>query len=101
MQLAFLDDSLVRLIGIFDPVLTVIAFGRQELRNLINAVRAAATEGAGHKAHRLTDFEFMLAHSALHHVTVLRVGLGILGALPSATTNSQEISFLDCILLPP
>ena len=62
IQLAFLDDSLVRFIGIFNPVLTVIAFGWQELRDLINAVRAAATEGSGHKAHRLTDFEFMLVH---------------------------------------
>src|SRR5215813_14136792 len=68
IQLAFFYDSLVRFIGIFNPVLTVIAFGWQELRDLINAVRAAATEGSGHKAHRLTDFEFMRAHRALHDV---------------------------------
>jgi hypothetical protein len=58
----------VRLIGFFNPVLTVIAFGWQELRNLINALRAPPTEGSGHKAHRLTDFEFMPVHEALHHV---------------------------------
>jgi hypothetical protein len=61
----------VRFIGIFNPVLTVIAFGWQELRNLINAVRAPATEESGHKAHRLTDFEFMPVHEALHHVQQL------------------------------
>jgi hypothetical protein len=91
----------VRFIGIFDPILTIIAIGWQELRDLKNAVCAATTEGSRHKAHRLTDFEFMLAHSALHHVTALRVGFGISGALPRATTNSREISFLACILLPP
>src|SRR6516225_12153298 len=49
--------------GIFDPVLVVIAFGWQELRNLINAVGTAATEGSGRKADRLTDFEFVLEPS--------------------------------------
>src|SRR5262249_36097177 len=68
IQLAFFDDPLVRFIGIFNPVLVVIAFGWQELRDLINAVRTAATEGSGHKADRLTDFEFVLVHRALHYV---------------------------------
>jgi hypothetical protein len=68
IQLAFLNDSLVRFIGIFNPVLAVVAFGWQELRNLINAVRAPATEGSGDKTHRLTDFEFMSVHEALHRV---------------------------------
>jgi hypothetical protein len=62
IQLAFLDDPLVRFIGIFNPVLVVIALGWQELRDLINAVRTAATEGPGRKADRLTDFEFVLVH---------------------------------------
>ena len=53
----------MRFIGIFDPVLVVIAFGRQELRNLINAVGTAASEGSGRKADRLTDFEFVLEPS--------------------------------------
>jgi len=58
----------VRFTGIFDPVLVVIAFGWQELRNLINAVGTAATEGSGRKADRLTDFEFVLVHRALHYL---------------------------------
>jgi hypothetical protein len=68
IELAFLNDSLVCFIGIFNPILIVITFRRQELRNLINAVRAPATEGSGHEAHRLTDFEFMPVHEAPHHV---------------------------------
>ena len=63
IQLAFFDDPLVRFTGIFDPVLVVIAFGWQELRNLINTVRTAATEGSGRKDDRLTDFEFVLEPS--------------------------------------
>lgn len=56
----------MRFSGIFDAVLIVIAFRRQELRDLIDAACAAATEGAGRKAHRLTDFEFV--HTDLYHV---------------------------------
>jgi hypothetical protein len=37
-------------IGTFNPVLVVIAFGWQELRDLMNAVRTTATEGSGRKA---------------------------------------------------
>src|SRR6516164_437807 len=68
IHLAFLDDPLVRFIGIFNPILVVIAFGRQELRDLINTVRTAATEGSGRKDDRLTDFEFVLVHRTVHHV---------------------------------
>jgi len=68
IQLAFLDDPFVWFIGIFNPILVVIALGWQELRDLINAVRTAATEGSGRKADRLTDFEFVLVHRTLHHV---------------------------------
>ena len=60
--MAFLDDPLVRFIGIFNPVLVVVALGWQELRDLVNAVCTAATEGSGRKADRLTDFEFVLVH---------------------------------------
>jgi hypothetical protein len=44
----------VRFIGIFNPVLVVIAFGWQELRDLMNAVRTTATEGSGRKAERMS-----------------------------------------------
>src|SRR6516165_5168073 len=68
IQLAFLDDPLVRFIGIFNPVLVVIAFGWQELCDFISAARTATTERSGRKADRLTDFEFVLVHRTLHHV---------------------------------
>ena len=55
-------------VDIFNPALVVIARGWQELRDLINAVCTAATEGSGRKADRLTDFEFVLVHLALHRV---------------------------------
>src|SRR5262249_9499453 len=68
IQLAFFYESLIGFIGIFNSVLPVLAFRVEELRGLINSRRAATTEGSGHKAHRLTDFEFMLVHRALRHV---------------------------------
>ena len=55
-------------VDIFNPALVVIALGWRELRDLINAVRTAATKGSGRKAERLTDFEFVLVHSTVHHV---------------------------------
>ena len=64
LKLAFLNDSLVRFIGILNPVLVVIAFGWQKLRHPIDAVRAAATEGSGRKAYRLTDFVLVFVHRA-------------------------------------
>jgi hypothetical protein len=68
IQLAFLDDPLVRFIGIFNTVLTVVAFEWQELRDLINRSRTGATERSRHKADGLTHSEFMLGHGALHRV---------------------------------
>ena len=63
-------------VDIFNPALVVIARGWQELRDLINAAGAAATEGSGRKADRLTEFEFVLVHRALHYVQ-LRTTFGI------------------------
>ena len=53
------------------PVLVVIAFGWQELRD-----RTAATEGSGRKADRLTGLEFVLVHRALiaHHTFAVEIG---------------------------
>ena len=54
----------------------VIAFGWQELRDIINAVGTAATEGSGRKADRLTGLEFVLVHRALiaHHTFAVESG---------------------------
>ena len=86
IQLAFFDGPLVRFTGIFDPVLVVIAFGWQELRNLINAVGTAATEGSGRKADRLTDFEFVLVHRARDCIPHLCGGIGRLQLWASRQT---------------
>ena len=67
IQLAFLYDPLVRFIGALNPILIVIACGRQKLRDPIDALYTAAAEWRGRKAYRLTDFKFVLAHRAVHH----------------------------------
>src|ERR1700722_6442080 len=67
IELAFLDDPFVRFIVVLDPVLTVVACGRQELLDRIDAVRAAATEGSGRKTHRLADLEFVILHRSLRY----------------------------------
>jgi hypothetical protein len=61
-QLTFPDDPLVWFGCAFDPILIVITFGRQELDDLIDTVRAAATKRSRRKTHRLADFEFVLVH---------------------------------------
>jgi hypothetical protein len=73
VELTFLDNPFVRLGGIFYPVLIIIAFGWQEVRDGVDAIRATATERAGRKAHRLTDFEFVLGHAGLHDPRQYRV----------------------------
>ena len=45
----------------------VIAIGRQEQRDLVDAACTAAAEWRGRKAHRLTDSEFALLHRTVHH----------------------------------
>ncbi len=64
IELAFLDNPLMRLGRTFNPILKVVAFGWQKLRDLIDAT--AGAEGPGRATHRLTNFEFMAAHDALH-----------------------------------
>ena len=66
IQLAFLYDPLVRFIGALNPILIVIACGRQKLRDPVDALYTAAAEWRGRKAYRLTDFKFVLAHRAVH-----------------------------------
>lgn len=67
-ELTFLDDPLVRFAGALDPVLIVIAFGRQQLCDLILAVAAATAERPGGVTHTLADLEFILTHGVLHRV---------------------------------
>jgi len=84
IQLAFLYDPLVRFIGALNPILIVIACGRQKLRDPVDALYTAAAEWRGRKAYRLTDFKFVLAHRAVHHAY-----------LASRSTFAEELDF-DC-----
>jgi hypothetical protein len=78
----------VRFIDIFYPVLIVITFWRQELRNRVNLIRTAATEGSGRETHRLTDFEFVHGHKALH-------GISRNCALPIAAAPGIQTRLMD------
>src|SRR5439155_4919673 len=66
VELAFLDEPLVRLVGAFDAVLAVVAFGRQELRDLVGATAPAAPAiRTGRKVDGLADLEFVFAQDVL------------------------------------
>jgi hypothetical protein len=53
----FLDDPLMRLVGAFDAILTIIAFRRKQLCDLVDATcRGAAIDPRGVE-HALADFE--------------------------------------------
>jgi len=45
-ELAFFCHPLKRLAGIFDPILIVIAFGRQQLNHLVSPAGAGTGDGA-------------------------------------------------------
>src|SRR5947207_1089364 len=62
VELAFFDHPLVRLVGAFDSVLVVIALGRQELCDLVDATHSAMSE-TPNVFHHLANFEFMFTHS--------------------------------------
>jgi hypothetical protein len=66
-EIAFLDNPFVRFIRTFYSVLVVIALGWQEPHDFIDIVCAASAERSGRKTHRLTDFELMVLHRALHY----------------------------------
>jgi hypothetical protein len=55
----------MRLRGAFNLVLEVVAFGRQQLRDLINAARAAGAEQPRCVIDRLADLELVAGHGFL------------------------------------
>jgi len=61
-KLAFLGYPLMRLGGIINFVLEVIAFGWQELRNRIGVADVTSAIGPRPISHCLTDFVFVSAH---------------------------------------
>jgi len=65
VELAFLHDPLVRFVHALDPVLALIALGRKQSRDLIDAAVAAAPIGPGRVADGLADLEFVVAQAVL------------------------------------
>src|SRR5262249_25895633 len=65
IKLAFFGHPLVRLRGTFDLVLEVIAFGRQQLRDLIDAARTARAEQPRRVIYRLANLELVAGHGML------------------------------------
>src|SRR5262245_54334274 len=73
LEFAFLDDSLMRLVGALDAILTIIAFGRKQLCDLVDAACRATGIDPGSVEHALADLELVIAqvilrpeHCAVH-----------------------------------
>jgi hypothetical protein len=65
LEFAFFDDPLMRLSGAFDAILAIIAFGRKQLCNLVDAAcRAAAIDPRSVK-YALATLELVLAQVIL------------------------------------
>src|SRR3984957_20828367 len=58
-ELAFFCHALKRFAGIFDPILIIIAIGRQQLDDLVGTARARTANRTGRVQHGLADPEFM------------------------------------------
>jgi len=65
IELALLDDPLVRLGGALDAVLPIIAFAGEDLRDLVDAARPAAAIGPGGVKDGLADLELVIAQVIL------------------------------------
>jgi hypothetical protein len=64
IELAFLSDPFIRLVGTFDPILELVALRRQQLCYLIGPLRTASTK-MGYVTDRLSNFESMTPHDVL------------------------------------
>jgi len=65
IKLAFFGHPLVRLRGTFNLILEVVAFGRQQLRDLIDAAGAARAEQSRRVIYRLANLELVAGHGIL------------------------------------
>ena len=65
-ELAFLGDAFEGFGRALDPVLTVVAIGRQQLDHLIGAGRGRTRDVAGGEIDGLSDDKFVLQRP-LHH----------------------------------
>ena len=65
LEFAFLDDPLMRLVGALDAILTIIAFGRKQLCDLVDAACRATVIDPGSVEHALADLELVVAQVIL------------------------------------
>jgi hypothetical protein len=72
IELAFLDHSLVRLIGALDAILPVIALGRKQFHDFVDGARDGMAVGSGCVKDALADLEFVIAQVILRVLTKLR-----------------------------
>ena len=59
VELAFLGHALERLAGTLNPVLMFVAFGRQQLHNLVAAAGPGTSHRTGGKINRLAHMKFV------------------------------------------
>src|SRR5678816_686813 len=57
VELALLDDPLVRLVGALDAILTVVSLRRQQLRDFVDGARLATAVRARGVKHALSNLE--------------------------------------------
>jgi hypothetical protein len=65
VELTFLDDALMRLVGTLDAILMVVPLGRKQMRDFVDAAGRAATERPGGVKNALADLELVIAHVSL------------------------------------
>ena len=67
-QLRFVDDALVAVGGMLDPVEEVAAFDRQKALDGIGASRYVPLQPVRNQEDRLTDLELVLCHAGPRHI---------------------------------
>ena len=101
LEFAFLDHSLVRLVKALDAILTIIAFGRKQLCDLVDAACRAGAMDTRAVKHALSDPELMIAQVILRRK--LR-GSGPLAAemppFPFMLKSITEIDLKGIVLMP-
>ncbi len=65
LEFAFLDDPLMRLVGALDAILTIIAFGRKQLCDFVDAACRATAIDPRSVEHALADLELVIAQVIL------------------------------------
>jgi hypothetical protein len=95
VELTFLDDALMRLVGTLDAILMVVPLGRKQMRDFVDAAGRAATERPGGVKNALADLELVIAHVSLS----LRAAENAQPTAAAAGPNASLVGFmLDSIM---